>query len=153
MIQRSHLYQCGIFTQVHGNYFTSITLNIIMDLCGRSGSMPTLNTVVWNKYRTQTDLTLCGNFEKYSPFWATLSKSFRTMVHHSHPANSANSATNMESVISSLPSIILQQMGRLNVSSKCSNVQFVRTPLLPRTVHILPQPSNLIQSPKYIVVI
>ena len=122
-----------------------------MDLCGWSRLIPTLNTVVRNNYQTQTDLTQYENFEKYSPCWATLSKSSRTMVHHLHHANSANSAISMESVVSGLPRIILQLMERLNVSSKCSYVLFVRIPTKPRTIHLLPQPANSIQSPKFIV--
>ena len=113
--------------------------------------MPTVNTVVRNKYQTQTESTQYENLEKYSPCWATLSTLSRTMVHHLHQANLANSAISMESVISDLPRIILQRTERLNASSKCSNVRFVRILTLPRTVHLLPQPANSIQSPKFIV--
>ena len=107
--------------------------------------------MVRNKYQTQTESTQYENFEKYSPCWATLSKSSQTIVHHSPLANSANSAISMESVISGLSRIILQRTERLNASSKCSNVRFVRIPTLPRTVHLIPQPANSIQSPKFIV--
>ena len=113
--------------------------------------MPTLYTVMQNKYQTQTDSTQYRSFEKYSPCWATLSKSFQRMVHHLNHANSANSATKMESVISGLPRIILQRTKRPNVSSKCSNVRFVLIPTLFRTVNIQLQPANSIQSPNFIV--
>ena len=135
---------------VVGNDFISITLDRSMNLCDYFKSMPTLNTVVRNKDQTQTDSTQYGNFEKYSPCWATLSKSFRTMIHHLHHTNSANSATNMKSVISALPRFMLQRTERLNVSSKCSNVQFVQIPTLFRTVQLLPQPANSKQSAKFI---
>ena len=73
------------------------------------------------------------------------------MVHHSHLGNSANSAISMESVISGLPRIILQRTERPNASSKCSNVRFVRIPTLPRTLHLLFEPANSIQSAMFII--
>ena len=139
-IQQNLFCQYGIFPQVRGD-FKSITLDLSMDLCGWSGLMPTLNTVVRNNYRTQTDSTLCANFEKFSPCWVTLSKSSLTLKLHPHLANSANSAISMESVIYDQHRI-LQQMERLNALSKCSNVLFVRFPILPRRVHFLPQQAN-----------
>ena len=42
-------------------------------------------------------------------------------------------------------------MEKPNGLSKCLKVRFVRIPILPRTVDLLPQPANSIQSPKYIV--
>ena len=73
------------------------------------------------------------------------------MVHHLHHANWAYSSISMEYFISGEPRIILQQTLKPNVSSNCPNVQFVRIPTLPRTVHLLPQAANSIQSGKFIV--
>ena len=57
-IQPSHLYQCGMFPRFRGNDCTSIMLDLFKDLCGIYGSIPTLNTVVQNNYRTQTESTV-----------------------------------------------------------------------------------------------
>ena len=79
--------------------------------------MPTVNTVVRNKYQVLTYSTQLANIKKFSPCWVTLSKSFQTMEHHSHHDSSANSAVIMESVISGQHSIILRQIERRNLRS------------------------------------